>query len=200
MRLIATITAFVTLATSGAHATWVHDASRDAVVTQASSYTGPGQPELVLVCNNMMTLTYVRWPSDFGVDKKLLPTHLAVDYSLSDEDTRTLAFNDQIWTVSRPHPGATQVITHDLILPERMIRSTVMTVVSGAKETLPGLTARFDLTGLQQILSDTYLPCSSEDKFLLKSEKELEAEQEAISNASKNKGKIAPPPLPNFDP
>ena len=200
MRLLASILVLLTCTTSTAQAAWVHDAARDAVVSQATSYDGPAQPELVVVCNNMVTLTYVRWPSDFGVDKKQLPSHLAVDYTLTGPDGGAVSLEAQVWTIARPHPGATQMITHDLILPKRLAENASMSVASVAKDTLPGLGANFDLKGLKQVLTDTYLPCSKEAKFMLKSEKEKAAEKQAIREVGKEKSKIDPPPLPNFDP
>lgn len=200
MRLFTTIAFLLTCTTSAANAAWVHDAARDAVVSQATSYKGPGRPELVVVCNNMVTLTYVRWPSDFGVDKKQLPSHVAVDYTLAGYDADAVSLKAQVWTVARPTPEMTQMITHDLTLPIRMAEGASMTVMSGAKEPLPGLDASFDLTGLKQALIDTYLPCSKEAKFMLKSVEEKAAEKEAIRNAAKKKNKIASPPLPNFNP
>ena len=161
------------LCTQGAFAAWTHLPEKDAVSTPATGYEGPARPELVVVCNNMVRLTYVRWPHEFGIDRKMLPGHTNVRWSLTAS-----VRNDTIWTIARPEKGATQYISHDVTLPVLLADSTTAAFDIEAAGKLPMLTARFELAGLQKALDQYGLACRPEDRFQLKMLRDKEAEEE----------------------
>lgn len=160
------------LGTQSAFAAWTHLPAKDAVSTPAAGFEGPARPELVVVCNNMVRLTYVRWPHEFGIDRKMLPGHTNVDWTLT-ASTR----DDTIWTVARPEKGSTQYISHDVTLPVLLADSTTAAFDIDAAGKLPALTANFDLAGLQKALDQYGLACRPEDRFPLQMLRDKEAEE-----------------------
>ena len=217
MRLLSLLSLLIIATALPARAEWTHEAGNDALATPATAHDGPVRPELVVVCNNMVTLTYMRWASDFGIDKKMLPNYVTVDFTLasaetpSTQTTRTGA----VWTIARPQDDTTQFVTHDLLLPQMMTRSTTLTSQIAATPPLPAVAATFDLTGLQAAMTRHNLPCRAADKFTLKTEEQQKLEQQQaeerrkqqeldawqpLGPSLKEKARDVPPPLPNFDP
>ena len=169
MRLLAFLISLIALP---AHAqdsgTWTYLQDRQAIATPALEHVvSPGEagaPQLVIVCNNLTRLTYVDWPTDFGVDRKLLPSHLSVAYDLTG--TRADFASGQVWTVSQSEAGRTYVITHDKIFPEMLMQSDGIQVTVDRKQNLPAMQASFDLRGLREALRQNRIACTNEDQML----------------------------------
>jgi len=176
MRLVIAFSALI-ITTPAALADWTYLPGKDALSTSATSYSGPTAPDLVVVCNNMVRLTYLRWATDFGVDKKLLPSHITLDYNLEGDAPEALT--DTVWTIARPEKRTTQYITHDLKITERLTANKTISTKTPEKGGLPALTASFNLTDLQAAMNTHNLPCREADKFPLKSLKQQEAEAAA---------------------
>jgi hypothetical protein len=210
MRLFLALSALI-ITTSPALAEWTYLPGKDALSTPATTHSSADAPDLVVVCNNMVRLTYVRWGTEFGIDKKHLPSHITLDYSLSGD--APASFQDTVWTIARPEKLATQYITHDLKIAERLTANQTISITTPVKDRLPALTASFNLAGLQAAMNAHNLPCSEAEKFPLKSVKEQEAEAaaaeaRAIEQAKQQANKKEKPtktfyPMPDasmFDP
>jgi len=203
MRLTIISTILTLLAATTTQAEWIHEPDKDALSTPSLGNSSQAKADLVVVCNNMVRLTYVRWYSDFGIEKKKLPSHVTVDYSLSGAADNS----GQVWTISRPEENITQMITHDLLLPQQLTTGEEFFFSSAAKEGVPATSAQFDLTNLQSTIYAHHMPCRGQDVFPLKMLHEQEAEAaeaeasaKAAAQEPKPKKRIPPPPLPNFDP
>jgi hypothetical protein len=113
-----------------------------------------------------------------------------------------------VWTVARPSKHATHVVTHDLSLPEQLTQNAHMAFSAKATTPLPALSARFDLAGLQAAMDANNLPCRESDRFLLRTEKQIEADaaaekarQQAAPKAKKPEKSFMPlPDASMFDP
>ncbi|MDX1580981.1 MAG: hypothetical protein R3360_05085, partial [Alphaproteobacteria bacterium] len=74
---------------------WLPD--YDAVFTEADAIAPNSavKPRLVVVCNNLVRITYLEWPTDLGIEKRDdLPKFVEVDFAM-----RPLGDGTELWFV-----------------------------------------------------------------------------------------------------
>ena len=172
LSILALTLSFLSAAAMATEANWHYLEGKDAVATKATSHSlsagTSDAPNLVVVCNNLVRLTYLDWPTDFGVDRKQLPSHMLVHYDLGGggaDDQRTQSVDKDIWTISQPSLGRTYVITHDMLLPAQLTRNATMSLQVEARDNLPQMSASFSLERLHDAMQTNRLACTEEDRF-----------------------------------